>query len=63
MREPFPQARGHLLAKIDPLGLTFAAKFIMKDKAKPTDAMIHEMTGLESSVVSRELGTVLGRCW
>ncbi|KAL4706329.1 hypothetical protein ACJJTC_004938 [Scirpophaga incertulas] len=49
------QARGHLLAKTDPLGLALAARFI-KRKEIPTD----DTKGVECKIVSRELNTVLG---
>ncbi|RVE54954.1 hypothetical protein evm_000321 [Chilo suppressalis] len=49
------QARGHLLAKTDPLGLTIAAKYIKKKKLLPTA----ETKGVDCNIVSRELGTVL----
>ncbi|XP_063821458.1 2-oxoglutarate dehydrogenase complex component E1-like [Ostrinia nubilalis] len=46
------QARGHLLAKTDPLGLALAARFIKK---RTTD----QTKGVDCTIVSRELGTIL----
>ncbi|XP_030023535.2 2-oxoglutarate dehydrogenase, mitochondrial [Manduca sexta] len=48
------QARGHLLAKTDPLGLSLAAKFILKSKPAT-----YETKGMECVIVARELGTTL----
>ncbi|XP_028038162.1 2-oxoglutarate dehydrogenase, mitochondrial-like [Bombyx mandarina] len=48
------QARGHLLAKTDPLGLSLAASYIMKSK----NATL-ETKGLECRIVSREIGRIL----
>lgn len=48
-----PQARGHLLAKTDPLGLVLAARFVKQV------APSHDMKGLECQTIARELGTTL----
>ncbi|KAL0893530.1 hypothetical protein ABMA27_013726 [Loxostege sticticalis] len=48
------QARGHLLAKTDPLGLSLAARFIKKG-VTPAE----ERKGVDCRIVSRELGTTL----
>ncbi|XP_063531460.1 2-oxoglutarate dehydrogenase complex component E1-like [Cydia strobilella] len=48
------QARGHLLAKVDPLSLWVPAKMIYKFRSAGTDT-----TGLKSPIVVRELGTTL----
>ncbi|XP_045515713.1 2-oxoglutarate dehydrogenase, mitochondrial-like [Pieris brassicae] len=49
------QARGHLLAKTDPLGLTFAARWLLKAHSAPVD-----LKGVNCKLVARELGTILG---
>ncbi|XP_034829933.1 2-oxoglutarate dehydrogenase complex component E1-like [Maniola hyperantus] len=49
------QVRGHLLAKTDPLNMTIAANWILKNQVPPL-----ELKGLECKIVSRELGTTLG---
>ncbi|VVC99435.1 unnamed protein product [Leptidea sinapis] len=49
------QARGHLLAKTDPLGLTMAAYWVLKKHNMPFDTK-----GLNCKLVAREIGTTLG---
>ncbi|OWR47555.1 2-oxoglutarate dehydrogenase [Danaus plexippus plexippus] len=48
------QARGHLLAKTDPLNLSIGAGWLLKTQ-KPT----MEIKGVDSVVVAREIGTIL----
>ncbi|KAI8435368.1 hypothetical protein MSG28_003687 [Choristoneura fumiferana] len=48
------QARGHLLAKVDPLGLMMPARMISKFKNAELG-----IKGLQCTVVARELGTTL----
>ncbi|CAG5011401.1 unnamed protein product [Parnassius apollo] len=48
------QARGHLLAKTDPLNMTIAVHWMMKAQNLPLDTR-----GMECKFVTRELGTIL----